>query len=348
MKKRANKQSGATIKDVANLAGVSAMTVSRVLNAEPNVRPATRDRVREAVLELNYRPNISARSLAKAQSFFIALLYDNPSAGYISELLIGALGRCRKAGYHLVLENCGEDAADWSQGIAGILATSSFDGIIIPPPVCDFPEVLTALEDAEIPYVRLAPHSQPERSPQVRTDDRDAARRMTEYLIDLGHSEIGFIKGHPDHGVSALRYEGYCDALRKRGLPTDDRWVAEGLFTYKSGLDAAETLLDRPDRPTAIFSSNDDMAAAVIALARKFELDVPVDLSVVGFDDTQTAQSIWPQLTTVRQPIAEMASGAIDLLTQHVTGELDEDGDRVRQFDCEIIIRDSSARRREG
>ncbi len=343
MKRRANKQSSATIKDVASLAGVSAMTVSRVLNAEPNVRPATRERVLEAIRELNYRPNISARSLAKAQTFFIGLLYDNPSAAYISELLIGALDRCRREGYHLVLENCGSTNTEWEKGVEALLATSNFDGIIIPPPVCDYPSVLDALEAAEMPYVRMAPNRDRERSPFVCTDDRDAARRMTEYLIDLGHNRIGFIRGHPEHGVTQHRFQGFSDGMQARGLYVDKTLIADGQFTYKSGMDGASHLLDRPEPPTAIFACNDDMAAAVIASAHRFNLRVPEDLTVVGFDDTQTATAIWPQLTTVRQPISEMASGAVELLAQILNDE-DDGAPRSAEYRCEVIVRDSSAK----
>lgn len=343
MKRRANKQSSATIKDVAGLAGVSAMTVSRVLNAEPNVRPATRDRVLEAIRELNYRPNISARSLAKAQSFFIGMLYDNPSAAYISELLIGALDRCRREGYHLVLENCGSTSAEWEKGVSTLLATSNFDGIIIPPPVCDYPRLLDALDEADMPYVRMAPNRDRDRSPYVCTDDRDAARRMTEYLIDLGHTRIGFIQGHPDHGVTVHRYQGFADAMQARGISQNPNLVVAGQFTYKSGLDGASQLLGQSKPPTAIFACNDDMAAAVIASAHRFNLRVPEDLTVVGFDDTQTATAIWPQLTTVRQPISEMAAGAIELLAQVLNDE--EDGaPQSAEYRCDVIIRDSSAK----
>lgn len=344
VKIRANKQAGATIKDVAREAGVSAMTVSRVLNSEPNVRPETRERVLEAIRDLNYRPNISARSLAKARTFFIGMLYDNPSAGYISEFLIGALDRCRKEGYHLVLENCGSTEAEWKRDVAAMLATSNFDGVIIPPPVCDYPGVLEAVRESGTPHVRIAPDTEKDSSPFVCTDDYDAAKRMTAYLLDLGHTRIGFIKGHPDHAVTRQRYEGYCDALKARGLEPDPEIVGQGLFTYKSGLACAESLLSVTDRPTAIFSSNDDMAAAVIALAHKFDLSVPDDLTVVGFDDTQTATTIWPQLTTVRQPISDMASAAIELLARGFDASDEDDGKHDRRdLDCEIIVRDSAA-----
>jgi LacI family transcriptional regulator, galactose operon repressor len=341
VKTRANKQSGATIKDVASAAGVSAMTVSRVLNAEPNVRPATRERVQAAIRDLNYRPNLSARNLARANAYFIGLLYDNPSAGYISELLIGALNRCRASGYHLVLESCGAAGEDWASQIAAMLQTSNFDGIIMPPPVCDLPEVLDAVTAAGIPYVRISPDTDPDRAPCILTDDRAAARRMTEYLIALGHTRIGFILGPEAHGASRERHAGFLEGLQAHGLTADPALIVPGAFTYRSGLDAAETLLSLPTRPTAIFASNDDMAVAVIALAHKHALDVPRDLTVVGFDDTQTATAIWPQLTTVRQPISDMSSAAIDLLASHLDGDT-EAGAR-HEIRSEIIIRDSSA-----
>ncbi len=343
VKTRANKQSGATIKDVASAAGVSAMTVSRVLNAEPNVRPATRERVQAAIVELNYRPNLSARNLARANAYFIGLLYDNPSAGYISELLIGALNRCRASGYHLVLESCGTAGDDWAAEIAAMLRTSNFDGIIMPPPVCDNVDVMDAVEKAGIPHVRIAPDTDLDRAPCVLTDDRAASRRMTEYLIELGHSRIGFVLGPEEHGASRERYAGFLEGLAAHGVDNDAELIAPGAFTYKSGLEAADRLLSLADRPTAIFASNDDMAVAVIALAHKHALDVPRELTVVGFDDTQTATAIWPQLTTVRQPISDMASAAIELLASHLNG--DPDADARREIRSEIVIRDSSAPR---
>ncbi|OLF81120.1 transcriptional regulator [Maricaulis sp. W15] len=340
VKTRANKQSGATIKDVANAAGVSAMTVSRVLNAEPNVRPATRERVQSAILELNYRPNLSARNLARANAYFIGLLYDNPSAGYISELLIGALNRCRSSGYHLVLESCGAADEDWTSQIADMLRTSNFDGVIMPPPVCDHPDVLDAVAEAGIPYVRIAPDTDIDRAPCILTDDRAAARRMTEYLIGLGHTRIGFILGPTEHGASRERHAGFLEGLAAHGIESDPALIAAGAFTYKSGLEAADVLLSLEQRPTAIFASNDDMAVAVIALAHKHALDVPRDLTVVGFDDTQTATAIWPQLTTVRQPISDMSSAAVELLASHLNG--DENAVARCEIRSEIVIRDSS------
>ena len=351
VKTRANKQTGATIKDVAQHAGVSAMTVSRVLNAEPNVREETRERVQAAIRELNYRPNLSARSLARANTYFLGLLYDNPSAGYISELLIGALNRCRKAGYHLVVESCGAAEQDWEDSIANMLRTSNFDGVIIPPPVCDNAAVLAALEAAGLPYVRISPDVENDAAPRIVTDDRAAARRMTDYLLELGHRRIGFIRGPETHGASRERFQGYCDALAAAGVEAEASLVADGAFTYRSGLEAADALLSAPQRPTAIFASNDDMAVAAIATGHRHQLDIPGELTIVGFDDTQTATAIWPQLTTVRQPIATMAAEAVDMLADRLdrirAGTLEE-APLCQEIGSDIIVRDSSAAPRDG
>lgn len=344
VKIRANKQPGATIKDVARKAEVSAMTVSRVLNGEPNVRPATRERVQAAIGELNYRPNLSARNLARANTCFIGLLYDNPSAGYSSELLIGALNQCRKLGYHLVLESCGGSETERVEAVENLLGSSQFHGLIIPPPLCDRPELLATVEAAGIPFVRIAPHVDRERGMCVSTDDRAAARRMTEHLIQLGHRRIGFIKGPKDHGASHERYEGYRDALAAAAIDPDDALVVEGRFTYRSGLECAERLLGLRVRPTAIFASNDDMAAAVVALAHKYNLEIPGDLSVAGFDDTHTAVTVWPQLTTVRQPIPEMAARAVEILADLLDERPQEPGaDPATQIRSTVIKRASSA-----
>ncbi len=343
MKSRANKQSGATIKDVAERAGVSAMTVSRVLNEAARVRPETRERVREAIAELNYTPNISARSLAKARSFFIGLFYNNPNPGYVSEMLVGLLNRCRQAGFHLVIENCGSSEEEWDGRITRIIEASNFDGVIVAPPIGDFTSVVEAIEQAGLPYVRIAPEVQPDASPYVVTDDYEAAMKMTRHLIDLGHDRIGFIKGPPEHGASRQREEGFRAAMGEAGLAVNEAWMVQGRFTYRSALSASDALLAGDDRPTAVFASNDDMAAAVIAIAHKHDLAVPEDLSVAGFDDTHTATTVWPQLTTIRQPIADMAAAAIELLAERFKPEHKADESPSIMIPSELIVRGSSA-----
>ena len=334
-----------TIKRVAERAGVSMMTVSRVLNDGASVRESTRKKVMDAVAELGYRPNISARSLAGSRSYLIGLLYDNPSAAYISELLIGALDSCRAAGYHLVVEACDVDAGDIGDQALTLVRDSRLDGLVLPPPLCESEILVEALSGADVPYVRIAPFTQTEVAPYVYIDDARAAHDLTGRLIGLGHSRIGFIKGHPNQGASESRFKGFRRAMRAAGLAIRPEDICQGYFSYKSGLGCAEKLLDRKDRPTAIFASNDDMAAAVYAVANRHGLEIPTDLSVVGFDDTLIATTVWPQLTTVRQPIAEMAAAAVDLLIRVVRSgrAVDDRGMARRLLDYAVIERQSLA-----
>jgi LacI family transcriptional regulator len=169
------------------------------------------------------------------------------------------------------------------------------------------------LEALRIPVVTVAGPSRNE-GLNVRIDDEAAAIEMTRYLLELGHRKIGFIKGHPNIVASHERYRGFCNALIEAGLEADKAPVEQGYFTYRSGLTAGERLLSRADPPTAIFASNDDMAAASVSVAHRQGFIVPNDLSIVGFDDTALATSVWPELTTVKQPIAAMAEAAVELL----------------------------------
>lgn len=341
-KSRANKGASLTLKDVATRAGVSSMTVSRVLNHEPNVKAHTREKVMAVVKELGYRPNLSARSLAAGQSLFIGLLYNNPSAAYMSEFLIGAMNACRLKGYHLVLENCGETNEEWDEAVGNVLNDGRFMGVIVPPPVCNYPSVMDAIADAGLPCVRVSPNEDLAGASTVNINDFEAAKAATERLIDLGHKRIAFIKGHPNQAASRERHAGFMAAMADHGLQVPDTHVCQGYFDYKSGLASAEKLLTLQGRPTAIFASNDDMAAAVVALAAKYNLHVPTDLSVIGFDDTTIATTIWPQLSTVRQPISEMAAAAVDLVISHGQ-KADDSDDRTETFNFTLVERESTA-----
>jgi LacI family transcriptional regulator len=311
-----------TIHDVAKRAGVSPMTVSRVINSKANVRDVKRELVMRAVRELNYTPNIAAQSLAAAQGLRIGLIYTNPSSAYLRELLVGALAGAGGTGAQLVIESWDHMKLPAERAAARKLA-QSVAGVILPPPLCEAKAVCSELIDADIPVVAIASgRFRPELS-SVRIDDFRAARDMTEYLISLGHTRIGFIKGHPNQTASALRFEGFSAAMAAANLTVDPGLVQQGFFTYRSGLEAAEKLLERKRSPSAIFASNDDMAAAVVSVAHRRGLDVPRDLSVVGFDDTASATTVWPELTTIRQPIAEMASTAIELLHRSIRRQKD-------------------------
>ncbi|MFL6734500.1 MAG: LacI family DNA-binding transcriptional regulator [Sphingomicrobium sp.] len=334
-----------TIEDVARNAGVSAMTVSRVINGGKNVRDSTRVRVLEAVKQLNYSPNSAARSLAAGQPMHVGLLYANPSASYLSQFLIGALHAARHSGAHLSIEACeSEDPGDQAEA-ARRFAQGDVDGVILPPPLSESKPILAELASLRMPFVTVAMAAPKPDSLNVRIDDAAAAEEITRHLLGLGHRRIGFIKGHPNHVASRDRFKGFSDALKDAGLKVADMPVEQGYFSYRSGLIAAEKLLSRADPPTAIFASNDDMGAAAISVAHRLGLAVPKDVSVVGFDDTMLATSVWPELTTVKQPISAMAEAAMELLIADLRSRQANAARKVheRVLAHALIIRESSA-----
>src|SRR5438270_1053029 len=225
-----------TIEHVARAAGVSAMTVSRVINQGENVRESTRDAVLEAIERLNYSPNTAARSLAAGQATHIGLLYANPSAAYLAQFLIGALHAARSAGVHLVIESCESEDADEQAEVIRRFATSDVEGVVLPPPLSESQPILVELEAMQIPVVTVAVGSPRESGLNVRIDDYAAAMEMTRYLLDLGHRDIGFIKGHPNIIASHDRFRGFCDALTEAGLDCDHAPVEQGYFSYRSWL----------------------------------------------------------------------------------------------------------------
>ena len=303
---------GPTIADVARAAGVSPMTVSRVVNRASHVLPATRSKVEQAIAELGYVPNAAARSLAGRRHCRIALLHSNPSAAYLSEFLVGSLAGASHADAEIVAERWQSD--ETPAALAKRLVQHRIDAVLAPPPLCENAELVAAMRAEGLACARIATGLDHGDAATFSIDDEGAARAMTEHLIALGHRRIGFILGDPNLSASNLRWQGYQAAIAAAGLDYDPGLIAGGDFTWRSGFLAAEALLSLPLRPTAIFASNDDMAAAAISAAHRHRLDVPGDLTVVGFDDTAMASTVWPEITTIRQPIAEMARlAAIEL-----------------------------------
>lgn len=303
-----------TIHDVAKAAGVAIKTVSRVMNNEPNVREATRARVQAAVKALNYHPSLSARSLAGRRSYLIGLLYENPSANYIVDVQHGAMARCRQERFQLFVHQCSGRGDALLQDIGALIDQTHLDGVVLTPPLSESTKLIQALDRRGLPFVRIAPNQMQHPSPYVEMDDEGAAREMTEYLIGLGHRRIGFIIGHPDHYASGQRLKGYRAALQAHGIPYEEQLVRQGWFMFDSGLQVGRELLALPEPPTAIFASNDDMAAGAVMAAHEKGISIPEQLSVVGFDDTYIARTVWPCLTTVHQPSYELAFAATDLL----------------------------------
>lgn len=319
------------------------MTVSRVINNEANVREETRELVNSAIAELGYAPNEAARSLAGATQIHVALLFTNPSAAYLSEFLVGGLERSRALNVQFVVEKC-SDGDDAEEAIRRLRA-GGVDGVLLAPPLADSPQVLNVLQTTDTPAVIVTSSSMRDNVSVVSIDDFEAALTMTRHIISLGHKRIGFIIGHPNQLASERRLAGYRQALHEAGLPAPEELQVQGLFTYRSGLDGAERLLDLDPMPTAIFASNDDMAAATVAFAHRRGLDVPGDLTVCGFDDTTLAVTIWPELTTIRQPIVELSGAAVELLVQKIRAQREGNRQESRHvlLDFKLIRRQSDA-----
>ena len=336
-----------TISDVARRAGVSIKTVSRVMNNEPGVRADTRAKVLAVIAELRYRPSQSARSLAGARSFLIGLLYFDPSAAFVSGVQQGATMRCREAGYHLVVESMDNDADDLGEQVHRMVSTLRPDGMILTPPLCDNPHVLKALHDSGTPTVLVSPAKQRKDMPSVRMDDVHAAEEITNLLISLGHRRIAFIRGAPDQAASALREQGFVNAMKAARVEIAPELVLDGDFRFESGVAATHQLLKLRHHPTAVFASNDDMALGVLAAAQRQGLAVPGDLAIAGFDDSPASALVWPPLTTMRQPTVAMARAAVDLLIGTPTVE-GTPGTRTtaavqRVLPHELIVRDSTS-----
>lgn len=332
-----------TILDVARQARVSPMTASRVMNDNPRVGSDMRQRVLAAAKELNYRPNLAGRSLRASSATRIGVLYSNPSAAYLNQLILGVLEETSLTGVQVLVEKC---AGLRSQRAAmQRLLDAGVDGVILPPPLCDSRITVKHLDDADVAVVAVASGEPLEGVASVRIDDYQGACAMTRHLIRLGHRRIGFIQGDPRHSPARLRLQGFLDTMAKAGLEVPDGMVAHGLFTYRSGLSAARALLEGDPRPTAIFSSNDDMAAAVVAVAHGMGLHVPQDLSIAGFDDTPVATTVWPSLTTIHQPVTAMGRAAVRLMLQtiqrHRAGDHRAPAQQIMKYT--LIKRESSA-----
>lgn len=338
MKQPRRKSPGpANIRDVAARAGVSPMTVSRVINREDNVKPETRELVNAAIRDLNYAPNPAARSLAGSAPFRIGLIYDNPSAGYLSELLVGSLDESARTGAQLIVErtSAGRTAAD----MLDKLIRNGVNGLILPSPLCEDEALLKRLRTADVALVAIAPGRESGDFATVRIDNVAAAYELTQHLLTLGHRRIGFIKGAANQPDGELRLEGFLKALKDAGLDPASAPIAQGEFTSRSGRDAARRLLAIEPRPTAIFAANDDMAAGVLRVAGERGLSVPRDLSICGYDDTPLSRQIFPSLTTVRQPTNDMGRVATEELLKAIRDP--EAGDMVK-MDYALQLREST------
>jgi len=275
-------------------------------------------------------------------SHLVAFFCDTPmvGSGYFGMLQMGLMASCRKSQCELLIKAFDFKDSDIPEQVMALIARSPVLGVVLTEPLCDMHDLVKVLLDANVPVVRIAPHSTDGATFDICHDNQQAAYDMTNYLIGLGHKRIAFIKGPPDHGDASVRFAGFRKAMADAGLPVSEEMCAQGTFDYNSGLIAGEELLSLRPPPSAIFACNDEMAAAVLATANRMGLKIPDDFSLAGFDDAPLSRTVWPQLTTVRQKMELMGYLAADFLINPPAAP----EARKRPQQHELVIRQSTAR----
>lgn len=330
-----------TINDVARLAGVSKKTVSRVINRSPLLNEETRERVQKVIEDLGYVPNPQARALALRRNFLIGLIHDNPNAQMVLNMQQGILEGLHDTEFAMVVRPVDRNSATMMDDLREFLERQRLFGVVLLPPISENDALADLCKELGVRYVRMGSAELDDSDHLVASNDHDAVQEATAYLIRRGHRRIGIVEGPSGFRSAKERRRGFEDALADAQIHLPRSLIADGNYTFESGIAAANKLLDLNPRPTAIFACNDEMAAAVIFVARERGIAVPQDLSVVGFDDTPIAAHIWPPLTTVRWPIVSMGRAAAAKLLKGVAG--DDSAAAEARFPSTFVHRQSVA-----
>ncbi|GAA5191248.1 LacI family DNA-binding transcriptional regulator [Ferrimonas gelatinilytica] len=329
-----------TIKDVAQRAGVSFKTVSRVINREPSVKQDTIDKVEAAIAQLNYQPNLAARNLAGTHAYVIGYIYDNPNAYYVIDMQQGILKACQAANYELLIHPCDAKAEDICDQLVEMVRRSRLAGLVLTPPFSESAEIIATLKALNVALVRIVSGSgEPDGDPDcLYIDDRAGAYAITQHLLRQGHREIGFLGGDPEHQSSFERLAGFRQALEDHGVAVQPAFIREGQYAFESGVENAKALLAQKQRPTALVACNDEIAAGALFTARLAGVEIPRQLSIVGFENSPFSRQTWPRLSTVDQPIAQIAQQATEQLLKRLQGQAVKTAQR---FVPQPLLRDS-------
>jgi LacI family transcriptional regulator len=331
-----------TINDVAARAGVSKKTVSRVINGSPFIADKTRQRIEVAIEELGFVPNPQARALALRRNFLIALLHDNPNAQTVLNFQNGVLSAIKNSDFALVVRPVERDSDQIMADIQTFLERQRPWGAMLLPPISERDDIAELCGRLGVRYVRVgsAILDVPQRC--VASNDQQVVEQAVKQLIAMGHRKIGFVRGPRGFRSAHEREAGFMAALDAAKIDLPKKFRAEGNYRYDAGIAAGEKLLNQKDRPTAIFCSNDEMAAGVLNVAHKLQIEIPAALSIVGFDDSPTARHMWPPLSTVRWPIYDMGVLAARKLLPEF---LDVDSATLpTTLESSFIARDSTAK----
>lgn len=324
-----------TILDVARVSGLSTATISRALRHPEKVAAETRERVLKAVAEVDYRPNMLARNLRTDRSFTVLVLVPGITNPFFASVTAGIEATAWRRGYSVLIGDT-RDSREREEHYAQLVETRLADGVIQLSP-----DYLPEDQRRVVPYpVVHACGCELTEAPSVRIDNAGAARELVSHLIGRGHRRIGVISGPEGNPHAIDRLKGYRDALDAAGLPFDAGLVEYGNFTMESGAHAARVLAAQGDRPTALFSMNDEMAIGALQALSQTGLSVPGDMAVAGFDGIKFAAHAIPPLTTVAQPGMEMGAVACELLIDRIEGKSQDAS--VHVLPHTLIIRDST------
>jgi LacI family transcriptional regulator len=333
-----------TMKDVAKLAGVSTTTVSHVINQTRHVNDETKMSVAKAMKELEYRPNILARSLRSGETKTIGLIVPDGSNPFFAEIARQIEDLGYRKGYSVILGNS-DNNPDKQTSYINTLLAKQVDGVIFISTGGETSE-LQLLTENNIPIVVADRDLSLSLTDVVLLDNEKAGYEATRYLLDLGHRCIACITGPDDLSPSMLRLKGYKRALKEFNIGFKENLVEKGDFRFRGGEVAMERLLNQSCPPTAVFALNDMMAIGAMKGITKAGLEIPGDISVIGFDDIEFASAVKPALTTMAQPFSELSSKSVEMLINRMCGKINETNQRV-VLTARLIVRDSTARMRK-
>jgi LacI family transcriptional regulator len=329
-----------TISDVARRAGVSAMTVSRVINNSGYISPETRERVEKAIADLGYVPNALARSLRFKQTKTLALVLTDITNPFFTTLARGVEDAASQQGFSVIFCNTDESESKEAEYL-NVVLQKQVDGLLLVPACCSG-DSITFLQERKVPVVVLDRRVTDVKVDVVRCDSEEGAYRLTRHLLDLGHTRIAILSGPPSASTATDRVGGYRRALAEAGLESYAELVYRGGFTQASGYQMALQALAVVPRPTALFAANNFIASGAFRAVREAGLRVPEDISIVSFDDLPTASDMGPFLTVAAQPAYEMGRKATEILLTRLAGEGPAEPQEI-VLPTEIIVRESSA-----
>ena len=331
-----------TIQDVAELAGVSKKTVSRIINNSPSVNAATRDAIQSLILDIGYRPDPQARGLAAKRSFLVGLITDNPTPQYVVNIQQGILDVIRQTGYELVVHPCDRKSESFLEDALQFIEVQKLYGVILTPSVSEDENLAEALRSVGCAYIRIASIALDMESRMIVTNDRVGGKYLADHLVGLGHERIAWVEGRRSFRSSTERIAGFENGLAEHGISVPDHYRLRGDYTFESGIAIGTDLLDLDPPPTAVFAANDEMAAGILQALHVAGHTPPESLSVVGYDDFETATRVWPRLTTARTPARKIGRLAAERLFEfHDEGR---EGQRENETWPILIERDSTRR----